>query len=42
VSFHRAEPTGFCQSYTIIKMTLDLGRSLPLIGNGRFRSYRYW
>jgi hypothetical protein len=24
VSFHTAEPTGFCQSYTIIQMTLGL------------------
>ena len=30
LGFYRAEPTGFCQSYTIIKLTLDLGRSLPL------------
>jgi hypothetical protein len=29
--FHTAEPTGFCRSYAIIKMTLDLGRSLPVI-----------
>jgi hypothetical protein len=41
-SLHTAEPTGFCQSYTIITMPLDLPGVLAADGGGRFLSYRYW
>jgi hypothetical protein len=40
--FHTAEPTGFCQSYTIIKMTLELPGVLATDRGGRFLPYRYW